>query len=34
MSTGGSKRLKLEDLVVVDCDIHINEPPGELAPLL
>ncbi len=32
MSTGGSKRLKLEDLVVVDCDIHINEPPGELAP--
>ena len=23
---------KLEDILVVDCDVHVHESPGELAP--
>ena len=26
------RREKLEDILVVDCDIHVNETPGKLAP--
>ncbi len=26
------RKEKLEDLLVVDCDVHVHESPGELAP--
>ena len=26
------KKEKLEDILVVDCDVHVHESPGELAP--
>ena len=26
------RREKLEDILVVDCDVHVHESPGELAP--
>ncbi len=28
----GSRRERLEDLLIVDCDVHVHESPGELAP--
>src|SRR5918997_2850974 len=26
------KKEKLEDILLVDCDVHVHESPGELAP--
>jgi hypothetical protein len=31
--TGHKERKeKLEDILIVDCDVHVHESPGELAP--
>jgi hypothetical protein len=26
------RKERLEDILVVDCDVHVNETPGALAP--
>ncbi len=26
------RKERLEDLLVVDCDVHVSETPGKLAP--
>jgi hypothetical protein len=26
------RKEKLQDILVVDCDVHVHESPGELAP--
>ena len=28
----GEKKERLEDILVVDCDVHVSETPGKLAP--
>ncbi|MEW6635483.1 MAG: amidohydrolase, partial [Actinomycetota bacterium] len=30
--TVAGRRERLEDILVVDCDVHVHESPGELAP--